>query len=277
MARDRTGKFWWEYKKPHYITLQSMRGVYDPALSSDCRCGRECSYCEFGNYCEFRPWVVLGSTEFWGEEILTPEGLPDGDTLDPDAVGIPFEDRIACDIYGRPYYLYEDDNEEDQEISDAMYFEQERQKKEFFEDLEDDEYCPLYPDGFKEITQERIAKEEHSFKDDFDPICEVLTAEIHFSEKANDYDNALDDLPKILSKSHRIISDRCRDSKKDIRRMIAGNGSSSHGWRGDDRYKDERTGKVRVSIKKFCKVADKIGYPFVDDLIKERAPRLVRT
>ena len=120
MAKDRTGKFWWEYNSPHYITLKSMRGLYDPTLTSDCRCGKECGNCEFGNCCVLRPWMALCSVESWGEGILTSDGLPDGDMPNPDNVMIPFEDRIACDIFGKPYYLYDDLEEDEQEDIDQF-------------------------------------------------------------------------------------------------------------------------------------------------------------
>ncbi len=55
MAKDREGKFWWEYDMAHHITLKSMRGTYDPTLSSDCRCGEDCRVCQYGLIFELMP------------------------------------------------------------------------------------------------------------------------------------------------------------------------------------------------------------------------------
>ena len=107
MARNRTGKFWWEYNSPHYITLESLRGENDWALLADCRC--------FDNYAGIvRPWIALSSLENWGDDAMTPGGFPDGDTLDPEIIRIPFEDRLACDILGSPY-RWHDSEENDAE------------------------------------------------------------------------------------------------------------------------------------------------------------------
>ena len=113
MAKDRTGKFWWEYVDRNSITLKSMRGTYDPALSTDCRCGCSCEVCPLKDLCgailswiamgsvenwgeEISipdelpvPWIAMGSIANWGEEILTPEGLPDGDMIHWDPNFIP--------------------------------------------------------------------------------------------------------------------------------------------------------------------------------------------
>lgn len=34
-GKEIKGKFWWEYDKPGFISLISMRGTYDPCLSAD--------------------------------------------------------------------------------------------------------------------------------------------------------------------------------------------------------------------------------------------------
>lgn len=273
MARDRKGKFWWEYQRPHYITLQSMRGVYDPALTSDCRCGKECYNCEFGNCCELHPWMVLCSVEYWGEGVLTPEGLPDGDTLDPAAVQVPFEERVACDIEGRPHYLCDCDVEEENlEIYEAMRLEQEQEAVECDEFLEDDEFN-VYSDSFDPLAEE-LAQERHADREnEIDLLMdEIIAIETHPLEKVNGYDHSLDEMPTKLSKSHRLVS-ACNDSNKDIR-MMRKNGSFSHGWRGSDRYKFERNGKIRVSRGKLRKIAMDIEHPFVYDLQRGQAPRV---
>lgn len=209
MAKDRTGKFWWEYNSPHYITLKSMRGLYDPALTSDCRCGKECENCEFGNYCVLRPWLALCSVESWGEGILTSDGLPDGDMPNPDNVMIPFEDRIACDIFGKPYYLYDDLEEDEQEDIDQFNW-------------------SAFPD-----VEEQVIEPELDIS-----MNEALIIVLPF-EKTDGYDHLLDNLPTRLSNSHAIVGGRKRNSNKDIR-IMSKNGSYSHGWRGKDQYKNKR-------------------------------------
>ncbi len=103
MAKYRTGKFWWEYQSPHFITLESMGGAYDKTLSSDCRCGISCKICEVRNLCagsNSSPWAAIGNVENWGDDILTPQGLPDGDMPHLDFDFIPIEHEFLCDIDG---------------------------------------------------------------------------------------------------------------------------------------------------------------------------------
>jgi hypothetical protein len=76
----------------------NSRGLDDPTLSSDVRCGQNCDKCEFA--CEVRPWMALASKECWGEDCLSPDGLADGDTRDPLRNAIPLEDMVACDMQG---------------------------------------------------------------------------------------------------------------------------------------------------------------------------------
>ena len=227
MTKDRTGKFWWEYNTPHHITLESMRGLYDPALTSDCRCGRECWNCEFGNYCELRPWMALCSIESWGEKILTPDGLPDGDMPHSDnGQMVPFEDIIACDIFGRPYYLYDDLEENEFEDIEPV---------QFFQETQDDKLNGLlHPDQFV-LTD----VEEQDFEPETDmPMDKIPIVVLPFG-KRDVYDHLPDDLPTRTPNSHSIVSRRKWDSDKDIR-MASKNGSNSHGWRGNNRYKKKR-------------------------------------
>ena len=72
-------------------------------ISTDCRCNN-------GRFFGIlQPWMVLCSVENWGEEVLTPDGRPDGDTptyhmdeCTPYRDYIDEEEAIACDIYGNP-------------------------------------------------------------------------------------------------------------------------------------------------------------------------------
>jgi len=102
MARDRNGKFWWEQNNYRRITLASMGGTYDTTLSTDCRCCCSCRICALRDLCgAVLPWIAMGSIENWGEEVLTPEGLPDGDMPHFDMDLIPHE--LFCNIHGDPY------------------------------------------------------------------------------------------------------------------------------------------------------------------------------
>lgn len=241
MAKYRTGKFWWEYDKPHFITLESMRGVYDPALSSDSRCGSECEVNHCGPCCDIKPWIAFCSLDSWDQEsAMTPDGLPDGDMPNPDAIGIPFEDRLVCDINGNPYYL--DQEIEDDEILKVMIFErleekrekarffkdlQEREDVKFFEDLEDKDCYSLF-DGFKSLALRNVIEEP----EELDEVNDILFfIDYNFDDDFN--------FPFREPKSHSIVSKRSRDSKKDIR-MMTKNRSYSSGWRGNDKYKYRR-------------------------------------
>ncbi len=272
MVTYRKGKFWWEFDKPHHITLQSMRGEYDPALTSDCRCGAECYHREFGNCCDIKPWMALCSVEFWAEEALTPEGLPDGDTLDPEDVNIPFGDRLACDIFGDSCYYF--DGEENHN-----YFGDENCDNEFFrDDCPENCQCHECREREEELLQQKIqAKmvaeelgrqrlEQMRKADQQRSVQELSEYEDH------GHDPALDILAFQQSKSHTIVSDGSWESKKNIR-LGTKNGSFSHGWRGNcDRYKKRRT---RVSGRKLRKIANNIGYPFVYPLVRGQAQRVV--
>jgi len=111
MARDREGKFWWEYVDRNRITLESMGGTYDKVLSTDCRCGCSCEVCPLKDLCgAILPWIAMGSIANWGEEILTPEGLPDGDMIHWDSDSIPDLHELFCDIHGNPYAESEEED-----------------------------------------------------------------------------------------------------------------------------------------------------------------------
>lgn len=248
----RSEKFWWEYKREHFITLQSMRGTYDPALSSDCRCGRECENCEFGNYCDIKPWMALHSTECWGEEILTPDGLADGDTCDSREILAPFHDRIACDICGYSYF-----NEWAETEADIPMAEDDLAGKE----------------GDKEFR--KIYRVEEKYSESADEKAKKRGSDQEENEKAkiNGYEYSWDNLPFFEPKSHEIIAS-CpqRISKKNLRRNKR-KGSYSHGWRGSDRYKDERRGRIRASKGKLRRFAKNTDYVFVYGLAKEQRQR----
>lgn len=241
MGKDRTGKFWWEQNSNRYITLESMRGGYDPCLSSDCRCGRECDNCEFGDYCDLRPWMVISSPEYWGEGILTPDGSPYGDMPNPGKVGIDLE-KISCDIFGTPLHLQNSEEAEkeitekimEERLSAYMYYT-------FLADLSEveEEDFSVPSDSVKPLTWRSEAEE-----DELDGLMdEALTMEIDLPEKFSDYEY---ELPRHLSKSHQIIAGlpEHKLTKKGLRVSMK-NGSYSHGWRGSDRYKDQRKGKGR--------------------------------
>lgn len=99
--RTRKGKFVFQMR-PTYITQRALRGVHDPALSADPRCGHACGDCPFSVHCSRSPWIALGSKSAWGESCLTPQGLPDGDLADPKGHYIPIEDVVTCDMFGVP-------------------------------------------------------------------------------------------------------------------------------------------------------------------------------
>jgi len=139
MAKDRTGKFWWEYQSYRFITLESMGGVYDKTLSSDCRCGISCDICEFRNICAGRsslPWAAIGSIENWGDDILTPQGLPDGDMPHLDFDFIPIEHEFVCSIDGS---ILDSETQED-DIIDRLF----AQAFENPEVFRDDRYNPKF-------------------------------------------------------------------------------------------------------------------------------------
>lgn len=110
---ERTQKFYFEMS-PSFITAQSLRGINDSAMSSDCRCGMECSMCPLNIFCDRVPWMALGSAKAWGEEYLTPDGVPDGDVANPNGPYIPIEDMVACDMFGEVMYSDPYDQEEEQ-------------------------------------------------------------------------------------------------------------------------------------------------------------------
>lgn len=78
--------------------LMNPRGLADPASSSDNRCGFDCQRCQF--HCTVRPWIALGSKNCWGDDLLTPDGLADGDLADPRNHYRPGAEPM-CDIQGR--------------------------------------------------------------------------------------------------------------------------------------------------------------------------------
>lgn len=157
---ERTGKFLLD-QRPNNITLQSMRGLYDPALSSDCRCGRECADCQFSNYCgEVKPWTALSSPNNWDDDLLTQDELPDGDTQDPNNVFVSLEELAACDMSGRPYYLY-DDEELEVGLSDAIAYAELRDQMEAEEfDLDFDVELEEWNDSPQDIL--RDIKDQYS-------------------------------------------------------------------------------------------------------------------
>lgn len=116
-TKERTGKFLSEITSPRGITLEAFRGVYDPSLSTDCRCGRECAKCEFSNFCDLKPWAALSSPKNWGDEILTPDGLADGDRPHRDFEFIPIEELLASDFDGTRFLLF-DGEPNDEELSE---------------------------------------------------------------------------------------------------------------------------------------------------------------
>jgi hypothetical protein len=236
---DRTGKFWWEQKAP--ISLQAMKGVYDFALSNDCRCGRECNNCEFGNCCDLRPWVVLCSSENWGEEFLNPTGLPDGDMPDPEMPGAHFDKNLACDIFGIPFYL-QNREEIEKEVTEKI-MEQKRLSEAYYAFIAEAEEEEK---EFKELCAQSTDVELLTLEasEIIKSMDVALAMEIHSPEEISDYEYDFEKVPTHLSKSHQITSGlpKRKLTKKGLRASTK-NGSYSHGFRGSDRYKDKRKGK----------------------------------
>jgi len=61
---------------------------------SDCR--------SYGVSADIQPWTAICSIENWGDDAVSPHGLPDGDTGRYEYRFVPLEDIEACDIHGRP-------------------------------------------------------------------------------------------------------------------------------------------------------------------------------
>ncbi len=203
-----------ENTHPDSITLSSERGLYDPALGADCRGTYGC-----GGF--VRPWVALSSLENWGEDVLTPEGLPDGDQP----------------VYKRKFRRVE--NVEGMEIPVASSEEDDEPCycKFCVQRLEDEELQPIEPELFVQIPVvieevETVDFFEKTFMPDDDFSIDVEVA-----------------LPKRISQG--IVSNEI-DSRKEVRQggRKHGRGTYQCGKRGNNRYKMLRRGRVRVTTRK---------------------------
>ena len=78
-------------KIPSGITLESFRGANDPRLCADLRANGELPIAV----------AMMASLDLYGENAITPKGLPDGDQpcRDDQYFG---PDNLAADIFGNP-------------------------------------------------------------------------------------------------------------------------------------------------------------------------------
>lgn len=212
-GKNRTGKFPWEYNMPHHITSVSLRGGDDPRLSSDCRCGIDCENCKWG-CCEIKPWIALCSLDSWPEELRTPEGLADGDTIDPSIDTVPFIDRVCCDIYGNIINGLEGPLEEDSDFFEAILLEHEEAEKweKYLKELKaiscelEAEYSALCPEEVSDLDDDDILSSYEDFE--YDPMDDAMNMELLPSNELDGYDYSLDDLPKRSSSAPWIVADR---------------------------------------------------------------------
>ena len=193
------------------VTLASERGVYDPALGADCRG-------TYGRGGFVRPWVALSSLENWGEDVLTPEGLPDGD-----------QPR-----WKRKFRTIDDVESPEISAESAQMDDEPCYCKFCLQRLEDDE---LESELFVEIPAA------------IEKIEEVETVDFFEKTFAPDDDCNIDTevaLPKRISQG--IVSSAI-DSHKDVRECgrKQGRGTYQCGKRGNNRYKMLRRGRVRVT------------------------------
>ena len=187
---------------PDSITLVFERGLYDPTLGADCRGTYGC-----GGF--VRPWVALSSPENWGEDVLTPEGLPDGD---------------------QPKHKRKFRRVEDVEGAEVPVASSE----------ENDEpcYCRVC---IQRLEDEELQPMELEF--------EVETVDFFEKTLAPDDEYSIDTevaLPKRISQG--IVSSEI-DSHKEVRQGGRKHGRATYqcGKRGNNYYKMLRRGRVRVT------------------------------
>jgi hypothetical protein len=92
MGRDRTRK--------DSVVFESLEGMSDRRFRSDCR--------SEGYQSLVQPHIALCSLDNWGEEVVSPQGLPDGDQPRYRDSWVSQDDLVACDILGHPLGAYFD-------------------------------------------------------------------------------------------------------------------------------------------------------------------------
>jgi|GEM_PF-6903835 len=198
-----------------FNTALDWKGMYDPRLTTDCRCADGEVH---GGL--LSPWIAISSVENWGPDAITPQGFIDGETSKYKEPFVPLEEMIACDIFGNILNnLGDDHNDRFFEIEeDSLSHSSERQK----------DYQGKSMDGVEFLRELEMSEDMH-YPDDKD-IEFSLEQEVSYDDLSI-YENF--DLPSRM---------QSRDSKKEIR-TVSTHGSFSHGWRGSDKYKSIRKGK----------------------------------
>lgn len=130
-GKVRTGAFPQERaeKKMSFNPVLDWKGMYDPRLIADCRCAD-------GEVCEglLLPWVAISSVENWGSDAITPQGFIDGETSEYKEPFIPFEEMIACDIFGDIFDGFGDDhNDRFSEIEEDSFSHSSKRQKDYQE------------------------------------------------------------------------------------------------------------------------------------------------
>lgn len=247
--RCRTGKFPWE--EGAQLTLESLRGENDWQMSADCRCS------DYQGIVD--PWIALCSLENWGQEARTPDGLADGDTGRYEEKFVPLEELgAAADLFGRP--ISDDFSAYDVEDHLEEYWQDEiailaKAEQEYPEDDLDDVFWDSTIGGFRmtDFLAEDMAEEPEEFV--------PVTLE-------GDSDHLWEE-PTWMKNSHWFSSGRTQDSEKELR-MMNFSGSCQCGKRGNNRYKDRRLARVRMSRQKFRRAVAKAKIPVYYDIDQPR-------
>lgn len=188
------------------------RGVDDPALSADCR-GR------YGSGGFVRPRVALSSPANWGDDVLTPQGLCDGD--EPSCYARSPIEEIA----GDPIKVEHFDSDF------ACYC----------------DYCLQRVVVLGEASVEYIERAFSEVLDDAEEPDKVCTPEAvaESSSFEDSYSLGYEYLPKRTSSG---VIREARDSQMEIRQggRKYGRATFSHGKRGNNYYKLLRRGRVRA-------------------------------
>lgn len=221
-----------ERKKKTFIPKQSsVRDYADPKPMCDCQ--RENAR---GSSRLMHPWIAICSTKHWGEEAVNPDGLADGDLMNPEYRHAQFDMPFACDIEGRPYYLNDESEPDvysgyedlDEEV-DQMLYEEEllaEERRMFLVETAEDEEVPVV--AYPEPSTEPFFRHEEE-------KVVVTVGGVKFAGP-----HPLEALPSREPASHVIASGRAIESRKVIRRSYDSGGSYPNGKRGTDKYKDRR-------------------------------------
>ncbi|TSC62024.1 MAG: hypothetical protein G01um101448_403 [Parcubacteria group bacterium Gr01-1014_48] len=192
------------------------QGVDDPALRADCRG-------TYGSGGFVRPWVALSSCENWSDDVLTPQGLPDGEQP---IFSRKF--RALDELEVTPYKIEHTDFDCDREVGWQRAQDEQDELDLYVEEDPFYEYQEEYELGTDTVTV----------------FAEEPEEDIEFLE--------LENLPTLLSP--RVVRDKI-DSQKALRQ--------GSGRRGGNRYKLLRRGRVRVTNRKSLRVALLLNYAFV--------------